>query len=125
MGERAHFSKLFLVDHDLERWDVRARRASVGIDRWSYTGTPIDETDERKLDWGERFIVLIVERGRDTLIASHNYTPKSGDVAVIAVHDRERDEAEEVLRKLGWEALEEPDSPEATEEAVPAAPAAS
>lgn len=117
VGEQAHFSKLFLVDHDLERWDVRARRSSVGIDRWSYTGTPADESDERKLDWGERFIVLIVERGRETLIVSHTYTPKSGDVAVIAVHERERDEAEELLLKLGWEALpaevEEAETPEA------------
>lgn len=110
-AETVHYEKLFVIDHDVERWDVRSRHSNVGIDRWSYSGSPADEEEQRDLGWGERFIVLLIERGREAFVVSDAYLPKAGDVAVVAVYERERGEAEELLRKLGWQALS-PEEPE-------------
>jgi hypothetical protein len=52
---------------------------------------------------GERFAILSVSRGGKVQPMYAELKLLKGDVAAVAVHSVERDEAHETLRAMGWE----------------------
>jgi hypothetical protein len=57
----------------------------------------------------ERFAVLAIQRGSRVVPMSMRFTPKPGDVAVVAVHEVEGEEARRRLDEIGWLPIEESD----------------
>jgi hypothetical protein len=102
--ETPNVSVLFEGPHDVERWDVRCRHGSVEIESWCYAGAPAPAEGETPPKVGERFVILTVGRGGKVQPMHAKLKLQKGDVAAIAVHSVERDEAHETLRAMGWEA---------------------
>jgi len=99
---------LFEGPHDVLRWEVRARRRAVEIEKWLYEG-PVAEGESAApketatvANPGELFVVLTLKRGSKTNPMHAGLVPKKGDVAGIAVHTVEREAAHAALRRLGW-----------------------
>jgi len=93
---------LFEGPHDIERWDVRCRHGSVEIETWCYVGAPELAEGETPVKVEERFVVLSVGRGGKVQPMYAELKLLQGDVAAVAVHSVERDEAHETLRAMGW-----------------------
>jgi hypothetical protein len=55
----------------------------------------------------EGYVVLSVERGSNVRPMSADFALKDGDVATIAVHDVDADEARARLEAIGWMPLRE------------------
>ena len=53
-------------------------------------------------DSGERYVILTVERGGKTRPMSMNFRPEEGDIATVAIHAPEIDEALRILGTQGW-----------------------
>jgi len=92
--------------HDVERWDVRARHGDVRIEEFVFQspetdGRQSEEGDESRRA-GERFVMLAVRRGQKTELMSSSRLPKDGDVASVAIHADESQEAVEELAEIGW-----------------------
>ncbi len=94
--------------HDMDRWDVRSRRGNIEMLRLSYR-QPADAADEPDSiphpsppDSGERYVILTVERGGKTRPMSMNFRPEEGDIATVAIHAPEIDEALRILGTQGW-----------------------
>jgi hypothetical protein len=107
--------------HDVERWDVRARHGSVEVADFVFEERPDDEESESETEereetrrGGERFVMLATRRGQNTQPMSTRHTPKAGDVATVAIHVDDREEALAELAEMGWSlvVLEEPDEKE-------------
>jgi NhaP-type Na+/H+ or K+/H+ antiporter len=98
---------LFDGPHDVERWDVRSRHGGVSVERWAWRGA-IEEGEaqaavaESSAD-RDLFVILTLRRGNRTLPMRADLEPKAGEVAAVAVHVVERDEAHAALRAAGWE----------------------
>jgi len=99
--------------HDMERWDVRHRRGSVTIEmrRFSAKAVREDAADAPAVE--ERYAILTLRRGTRTAPMAMNATIRDGDVAAVAIHEVEGDDARARLSELGW--LPE-DAPEAETE---------
>ena len=115
---------LFGGAHDVERWDVRARHGGVSIERWLYRGiegapSKPEEPAEKAPIPKDRFVTLAIRRGERVTPMSVGFKVKPGDVATLAIHVPERDDAHAVLRERGWEP-----EPEAEPEAQKAPEAA-
>ncbi len=100
--------------HDVGRWDVRGRRGSVTVERrmFSDVGLQDEGEDTKSGDRSaveERFAVLAIQRGSRVVPMSMRFTPKPGDVAVVAVHEVEGEEARRRLDEIGWLPIEESD----------------
>jgi NhaP-type Na+/H+ or K+/H+ antiporter len=109
---------LFLAPHDLERWDVRVRHDDVSVERWIFQGAPeqaqaaaVDSTAPPSV--GERFVLLLVQRGSRLRPVARDYAPREGDVASVAIHLPDADEAHALLGAQGWARYAEP-PPEGT-----------
>lgn len=101
--------------HDVQRWDVRARRGDVEIVRRRY-GEPLEsagegeETSASGLSGspssgggsGERSVILAVERSEKVVPMSGAYKPRRGDEATVAIHVPDREEALRQLEAAGW-----------------------
>ena len=102
--ERGEAKIVFDGPHDVERWDVRGRRGDVAIEHFVYSPSEADreagETTTPGLD--ERFVVLAVERGGETLVMDRQWKAEEGDRAAIALHRPERSEAIRALAERGW-----------------------
>jgi NhaP-type Na+/H+ or K+/H+ antiporter len=98
---------LFDGPHDVERWDVRSRHGGVSVERWAWRGA-VEEGEaqaavsESSAD-RDLFVILTLRRGTRTLPMRADLEPKAGEVAAVAVHVVERDEAHAALRAAGWE----------------------
>jgi NhaP-type Na+/H+ or K+/H+ antiporter len=101
--ETSDVAVLFEGPHDIERWDVRCRHGSVEIETWCYVGAPELAEGETPVKVGERFAILSVSRGGKVQPMYAELKLLKGDVAAVAVHSVERDEAHETLRAMGWE----------------------
>lgn len=104
--EEAHV--LFDGPHDVERWDVRSRHGGVTVERWVYRGPPeAAEEAPTKPPVPERgrdlFVVLSVRRGNKLRIMHNELDLAEGDVAGVAVHAEELEDAHRELRALGWQ----------------------
>jgi NhaP-type Na+/H+ or K+/H+ antiporter len=105
---------LFEASHDAERWDVRARHGDLELEHWVFRGAPPAEASEGEgqapPSAGERFVILAIRRGRSTRPMSVDFKIREGDVASVAVHAPEREEAHRILQQLGWEPAAAPDA---------------
>ena len=101
--ETSDVAVLFEGPHDIERWDVRCRHGSAEIETWCYVGAPELAEGETPVKVEERFVILSVGRGGKVQPMYAELKLLQGDVAAVAVHSVERDEAHETLRAMGWE----------------------
>ena len=93
--------------HDLERWAVRARHGEMEIEQRIYRAPePIELAEGEEAPpppaAGERFVVLAVRSGKRCFPMSMEYQPQEGDVASVAIHSPDLDEARRVLGEMGW-----------------------
>ena len=97
---------LFETPHDVERWDVRSRHGDMEV----------THLQMRKLEEGEAagneaeapkesFLILAIRRGEHTFPMSTTFKLKEGDVAAVAMHVQEREEALRALARRGWDEL--------------------
>jgi Trk K+ transport system NAD-binding subunit len=99
---------LFEGPHDVERWDVRARNGDLAVEHMRLgkvaEGEAADTDTAASLpSSGERFVILTVRRDERILLMSLGFELREGDVAAIAVHVPEREEAQRLLAEMGWE----------------------
>ncbi len=101
---------LFEMPHDVERWDVRSRHGDMEV----------THLQMRKLEEGEgadgeaeapkeSFLILAIRRGEQTFPMSTTVKLKEGDVAAVAVHVQEREQALRALARRGWDELPAPE----------------
>ena len=105
--------------HDVERWEVRGRRGDVGIESFVYAPVESDDSQPaaRSNGLSERSVILAVTRdGVPEAMSSHR-TPAEGDVAAVALHLPERDDAIAELAANGWTLVEETPEDESADEA--------
>lgn len=105
---------VFDAIHDLERWDIRFRHGDVAIERRIYSppGEVLVDADEKleegatepaaPRDAGERFVVLVVRRDGVIAPMSSAWQLREGDIATVAIHEPDREEAEQILTERGW-----------------------
>lgn len=107
--------------HDIDRWEVRGRRGDVGIEYFEYT--PVENENENEepapsaAGLSERLVILTVVSDGETRAMRRGRTHREGDVAAIAIHLPEREDALRDLANQGWTLIEEArdeseDSPE-------------
>ena len=94
---------LFLADHDVERWDVRIRHDAVSVERWIFRGPAPAEAPSP----GERFVLVLVQRGKRLRPVARDYVPREDDVVTVAIHLPDEQEAREMLGALGYERAED------------------
>ncbi len=105
MIEREEADVVFEANHDLERWEPRARAGEIEIVRCLYQPPePNSDGESEPAEGGgsERFIILAVERGGVARPMATRFALEAGDCASVAVHTPERDGALEALAALGW-----------------------
>ena len=103
MLDRSEADLVFDGPHDVQRWNVRFRRNDVEIVRRRYRETTeTGQTPAEQIAVGERFVVLVVQRGDETVPMAMGYRPVRGDEATVAVHAPEREEALRALESMGW-----------------------
>lgn len=108
---------LFDGPKDVERWNVRFRHGSAGIHRFHWEGAPeTDEEDGNGNGEGLRssrdvdpYVVLAFRRGSAWQLMRVGAVPRSGDVALVAIHEPETREAHTMLARAGWAPGEEPE----------------
>ena len=98
---------LFDGPHDHERWDVRWRHKQVLVETFDYVA-PKEKSSEDAAAVPpaarskELFAIVSVTRGRLVSPMHAAYRFRKGDVAAIAIHAPDRDEALAELQRLGW-----------------------
>ena len=103
--------------HDVERWDVRCRRGSVDVEHWVYRGAPEREDEGEEAaqpipKTGDPLVMLTLRSGGKTTPMHEGLGYKEGDVASVAVHSIEREEAYAALRAQGWQPYREEEAGE-------------
>jgi len=96
---------LFDGPHDAARWEVRERQKGVLVERWIYGGAPADGAaaePEELPGLGELCVILMLQRSGKALLMHQNLKLEGGDVAAVAVHADEREEARLALARRGW-----------------------
>ncbi len=97
--------------HDMGRWDVRDRRGSVAIEHRRYVPDSVAEPLAPDADtistMEEGYAVVAIKRGSRVQPMSVALTPKDGDIATVAIHEVDGDEARDRLAALGWLLVEE------------------
>ena len=99
---------LFDGPHDHERWDVRWRHQQVVVEAFEYHAT--DGAAAQGPDQPSRaaarsrglFAIVTLTRGRRVSPMRMGYQFRAGDVATVAIHAPDHDEAVETLERLGW-----------------------
>jgi NhaP-type Na+/H+ or K+/H+ antiporter len=105
---------LFDGPHDHARWDVRWRHGDADLELFEYRLDVLPETasadaatddghrgvsEEAPQEW---YVPLTVKRGARTTPFHLAYQPRQGDIATVALHRPERQEAVDHLRRRGW-----------------------
>jgi len=107
---------LFDGPKDVERWNVRFRHGIARLERFHWVGRPEggEETAAKEGDGGgasealerrrdaDPYVILAVLRGGSWQLMHVGFTPRTGDVAVVALHEPEAGEAHTRLGRLGW-----------------------
>ncbi len=107
--------------HDMGRWDVRDRRGSVRIEKRQYRA-PREQPAPARTDsdtismMEESFVVLAIQRGTRIFPMSGSVTPRDGDVATVAIHTVDEDDARERLAAVGWLPVQEGDEKSESDE---------
>lgn len=118
LRKRGEAEIIFDGAHDVARWDVRARRGDVAIVRRRFVEpTAAEETVETVASESsaaagsaERYVILALARGGQVRPMAMDLVPRKGDVATIAIHQPDREQADRALEAAGWHAI--PDSPD-------------
>lgn len=110
---------VFDGQHDVQRWDVRARRGDLEIVRRRF-GEPLEVAEEEESETtasglsasapnanstaasGERYVILATERGDKVVPMSAGLVPRRGDEATVAIHIPDREDALRLLEAAGW-----------------------
>ena len=91
--------------HDVERWEVRGRRGDVAVEYFLYSPQPREEGEEeapKASGLSERFVMISTIRAGATLAMNSGWKHREGDLAAVAIHLPERDEALRDLDSRGW-----------------------
>ncbi len=97
---------LFETPHDVERWDVRSRHGDMEVTHMQMRKLEEgDVADDKAGAPKESFLILAIRRGEHTFPMSTTFKLKEGDVAAVAVHVPEREEALRALARRGWDEL--------------------
>jgi NhaP-type Na+/H+ or K+/H+ antiporter len=104
---------LFDGPHEVERWDVRLRHGGVAVERWVFRSVePASEAQEAEADVPasppaptkhDLFVLLAIRRGARTSPMHSDFELKAGDVASVALHVPDIDEARAALLARGFE----------------------
>ena len=111
--QKLEITLLFEDTHDVERWNVRWRHNEVEVVHLEFRPPerpPDAPSDAPESDWTaargrahrERFVFLTLARGTNVAPMAHNASPRTGDVAAVALYVPERDEALRALSDAGW-----------------------
>ena len=97
---------LFETPHDVERWDVRSRHGDMEVTHLQMRKLEEGEVaDDEAEAPKESFLILAIRRGEHTFPMSTTFKLKEGDVAAVAMHVQEREEALRALARRGWDEL--------------------
>lgn len=110
-------SRLFTGPTDAELWSVRIRRGAAAVEVWR-AGAALDDEAAGKDDEAKRAreslravaLPLAYRRERQLWPVTERYRPKGKDTVAWLVLDERRDEAAELLEKLGWSAVRRDES---------------
>jgi len=105
--------------HDVDRWEVRGRRGDVGVEYFAYAPieeeVPAETTETSKTTQtpkttkssglSERSVLLSIMRGTEMSAMHGSYSFQAGDIASIAIHLPEREDAVRELAGQGWTPL--------------------
>jgi hypothetical protein len=50
----------------------------------------------------ELYVILAIRRGERAFPMSRDFQPRNGDIAAVALHEPDRDEALRLLGEMGW-----------------------
>ncbi len=91
--------------HDVDRWEVRGRRGDVEIEHFVHTPVESEEAESAVNPGGlsERFAMIAIRRGDEITTMHSGRTHIEGDVAAIALHLPEREDALRDLASQGWQ----------------------
>jgi NhaP-type Na+/H+ or K+/H+ antiporter len=114
--EEREIHLLFDGVHDVERWNVRERHGEMLVERLRFVPPkPADpeageapEPARRPSGKAERYMPLVLTRGRRSEPIQVKYEPQANDLVAMAIHLPEREDVLEYLANLGWE-LEDSD----------------
>ncbi|HKJ24474.1 MAG TPA: cation:proton antiporter [Myxococcota bacterium] len=102
---------LFDGPKDVERWNVRFRHGIARLERYHWVGRPDGAKAPPKDGSGDGlgrrrdvdpYVILAIARGGRWQVMHSGLTPRTGDVAVAALHEPEADEAQLRLARAGW-----------------------
>lgn len=102
---------VFEGPHDVERWDVRGRRADVVVEHFVREATEPKAEDDKETTSGtvptaaglnEHYVILAVEREGAMSPMHSSWRFKPGDRIAVAVHVPEREDALRSLASKGW-----------------------
>jgi hypothetical protein len=123
---------LFDRPKDVERWNVRFRHGAVRLQHHHWVGPPEREGEGeggeagptqgplRTKEPADPYVILAVQRAGAWQVMHPGLAPRSGDVAAVAIHQPEAEEAERLLTQTGWARGEPEQEPEAVEAAAAA-----
>lgn len=132
--KRHHGEVLFEGPHDTARWDVRLRHGDAVIEYFAFHPVPEPKAEATREESakeesakpepgkagksvGERFVILAVRRGERIAPMTLGYQAREGEIASVAIHGPEREEAYRLLAELGWSERVEPPEAAAAREA--------
>jgi len=106
--------------HDIERWEVRGRRGDVRVEYFDFEPIPGEEEDPKIGSGGlsERSVILSIVRDGATEAMRRGRSHNEGDIAAIAIHLPEREDALRELASQGWQPRPEDSVTEETAEAI-------
>jgi len=104
---------LFERVHDLERWNVRARRGDLIVEDFELApgGRGYDPSAGERT---ENMLFLAIERGKRCHLMTPAMSLAAGDRAVIAIFAPARDDVLDLLSSWGWKPVESEARTEAT-----------
>ncbi len=90
--------------HDVDRWEVRGRRGDVEIEYFVHTPVESEEAESAANPGGlsEQFAIIAVRCGDEVTTMHSERNHQGGDVAAIAIHLPEREDALRDLASQGW-----------------------
>ena len=111
--QRSGLDVLFDGPHDQARWDVRWRHDDVDVESFEYRlagapGTAAPEARDTQASAPQaegpedRYVMLTVRRGRRPAPFHLGHDPRPRDVATVAIHRPDRQEAIARLNRVGW-----------------------
>lgn len=88
--------------HDLERWELRARRGEIIEGKWVYEPTGAGSDSGSGDVNEEHYVIICVRRGEQVYPMSEDFSARTKDVATVWVYSHSIEEARERLGRDGW-----------------------